>query len=392
MFFTVPKFGGKCTKNSHTSNAAGATSPERHHQLLQGILMKKRLVPVLVLACTTAPLFAQTAWHAPTAEASSEASLTAAERTEVVMALAERLETTFYSPAIAKAYAAALRSKLQAGGYNAITSRKALAETITADLQAVNKDGHLGLRASAPGTAPNGQRRQEIQAIPRSGWLADGVAYLEFRIFNGEEAGLAQLKKFLADHSGAKTLIIDVRRHYGGGRDEMDVLLPALFSGPTPLLQGDARAAAVKGMPGALESTPEFALVSAPAGIVRHEHRAIPPAGGGPLSKAKVYLLVSRDTVSAGEHLALALKRTGRATLIGQATRGAGNFGRPYKLPHNFSAFVPSGRTFDPDTGLGWEGTGVRPDLEVTPERALDEALRLTGLQVDGETAASKLQ
>lgn len=145
-------------------------------------------------------------------------------------------------------------------------------------------------------------------------------------------------------------------------------------------------------MPGGLETYPDFFRVAAPAGIVRHEHRAIPPAGGGAMSKAKVYLLVSRDTVSAGEHLALALKRTGRATLIGQSTRGAGNFGRPYKLPHGFSAFVPFGRTFDPDTGEGWEGTGVRPDIQVPAEEALDEALKLSGVKLSENAALNTLR
>lgn len=110
------------------------------------------------------------------------------------------------------------------------------------------------------------------------------------------------------------------------------------------------------------------------------------------MSKARVYLLVSRDTVSAGEHLALALKRTGRATLIGQATRGAGNFGRPFRLPHDFSTFVPFGRTFDPDTGQGWEGTGVRPDIEVAADKALDEALKLAGVKLRSEVALASLK
>jgi C-terminal processing protease CtpA/Prc len=250
----------------------------------------------------------------------------------------------------------------------------------------VNKDGHLKLTAGTPGIAPNGQRREEVKAIARSGWIADGVAYLEFRIFNGQEAGLAELKQFIADHSSAKTLIIDVRRHYGGGKDEMDVLLPALFSKNTALLQGDARAAVAEQMPGGLDSYPDFFRVAAPVGIIRHEHRAIPPTGGGAMRRAKVYLLVSRDTVSAGEHLALALKRTGRATLIGQTTRGAGNFGRPFKLPHGFSAFVPFGRTFDPDTGEGWEGTGVRPNIEVPAETALAKALELSGVKPGEDT------
>ncbi|MCW3798067.1 S41 family peptidase [Sphingomonas sp. BN140010] len=344
------------------------------------------MISLLVLTSATAPLNAQSAWHAPTAQPATEALLTPAQRTEVINALAERLETTFYSPDIARAYAAALRTKLQAKGYDAITSRDTLARTVTADLQAINKDGHLGLRAGAPGTAPNGQRRDQINAIARSDWLADGVAYLEFRIFNGEEAGLAQLKQFIADHSTAKTLIIDVRRHYGGGTDEMDVLFPALYAEPTTLLQGDMRAEVAERTPGALDSTPDFLRVAGPAGVVRHEHRVVPPAGGGAMSKAKVYLLISRDTVSAGEHMAMALKRTGRATLIGQTTRGAGNFGQPFKLPHGFSAFVPFGRTFDPVTGEGWEGTGVRPNVEVPAERALDEALKLAGVTYDSKS------
>lgn len=358
----------------------------------KALSMNKRLLSLLLVASATAPLNAQSAWHAPTTQAATQVALTPAQRNEVILALAERLETTFYSPEIAKAYGAALRTKLQAGGYEAITTRDALASVVTADLQAVNKDGHLSLRAGAPGIAPNGQQRDEVKAIARSGWIADGVAYLEFRIFNGQEAGLAELKQFIADHSNAKTLIIDVRRHYGGGKDEMDVLFPALFAEPTPLLQGDARAAVAEQMPGGLDSYPDFFRVAAPAGIVRHEHRAIPPAGGGPMSKAKVYLLVSRDTVSAGEHLALALKRTGRATLIGQATRGAGNFGRPFKLPHGFSAFVPFGRTFDPDTGQGWEGAGVRPNIEVPPEKALVEALKLAGVKLSGDAEPSTLR
>lgn len=354
--------------------------------------MRTMILPFLLLTSAAAPLLAQAAWHAPAEQGSAAAVLTAAERNEIIVALAERLESTFYSPEIGKAYAAALRTKLKAGEYDLVSGRDALARTVTADLQAVNKDGHLSLRAGAPGVAPNGRRREEVKAIANSGWLSEGVAYLEFRIFNGGEADLAQLRRFIADHASAKTLIIDVRRHYGGGIDEMDVLFPALFDRPTALLQGDARAAVAERMPGGLESTPTFYRLDAPEGIVRHEHRTVPPAGGGALSRAKVYLLVSRDTVSAGEHLALALKRTGRATLIGETTRGAGNFGQPFKLPHNFSAFVPFGRTFDPDTGQGWEGTGVKPDIEVTADKALDEALMRAGVKLSASVALASLK
>lgn len=49
-------------------------------------------------------------------------------------------------------------------------------------------------------------------------------------------------------------------------------------------------------------------------------------------------------------------------------------------LPRGYGAFVPVGRTFDPDTGEGWEGIGVAPDVQVPAAQALDKALELAGI------------
>jgi hypothetical protein len=40
------------------------------------------------------------------------------------------------------------------------------------------------------------------------------------------------------------------------------------------------------------------------------------------------------------------------------------------------AAFIPVGRTIDPDTGADWEGVGIEPDIACAPEEALDEAMR----------------
>lgn len=97
------------------------------------------------------------------------------------------------------------------------------------------------------------------------------------------------------------------------------------------------------------------------------------------LATASVFLLTSKHTVSAGEGLALALKRTKRGTLVGETTGGAGHFGRTVSLPGNFRAFIPVGRPFDPDTGKGWEATGVEPHIVVTADQAMSEALSRAG-------------
>lgn len=214
--------------------------------------------------------------------------------------------------------------------------------------------------------------------ILKSGWLAPGVAYISFSAFYGNERTIAELKTFLAQSRGAKALIIDARQHRGGGLAEMDVLLPELYSKRTALLDMDTREAVFRSAGDVFADEPTVTTIAGPASVVRQRHWALPSADPG-LADAKVYLLTSNKTASAAEHLALALKRTHRAMLIGETTRGAGNYGRRVSLGNCFAAFVPVGRTFDPDTNRGWEGTGITPDLVVPADQALDKALELAG-------------
>jgi C-terminal processing protease CtpA/Prc len=111
-------------------------------------------------------------------------------------------------------------------------------------------------------------------------------------------------------------------------------------------------------------------------------HSAI-PGENTPLRKARVYLLVSNKTASAAEHFSLAMKSTGRATLIGEATAGANHFGGPAPLNDHFNVWMPIGRTYDIKTGKDWEGDGVAPDIAVDPKKALIVALEKAGLSHD---------
>jgi retinol-binding protein 3 len=100
--------------------------------------------------------------------------------------------------------------------------------------------------------------------------------------------------------------------------------------------------------------------------------------GGRRLSNVPVLVLTSRNTFSAGEALAFALKQAGRATIVGETTGGGGHSGTFMTLPHGFGMLVATTRSVDPRTGKGWELEGVHPDHEVPADRALDAALELT--------------
>ena len=357
--------------------------------------MRTSFILPSLMACLAVPCSAQ---PTPTpAVASADAAATKApfdqsEADAVIMKLAAALETDFVLPDVGRKYAAMLREKRAAGAYNSFDNAESFAATVTSDLRAIHYDGHLKLLP--PKSSGNGPRREALapatdSTILASGWLAPGVAYISFSAFYGNEATIAGLRSFLAKVKGARTLIIDERRHRGGGMDEMNVLFPELFSKKTALVDMDARTTVEQRL-GDADSEPTLELISGPEGVTRRRHFVTPSAHPA-LADATVYVLTSHSSASAAEHLALALKRTHRATLIGETTRGAGNFGYPLSLGYGYSAFLPFGRTFDPDTDQGWEGIGIKPDVETVADKALDEARKRAGVQTTGAVALAKL-
>lgn len=356
----------------------------------------RNIIRALAASVAAVPLMAQAPQPmAPQAEA--KAPFVRVEAEAVVKKLATLIEENFVFPDKAQAYAAKLRARLAAGSYANFPDANAFADAVTADLQAVHSDRHL--RVSPPQMAAQGGKVEPARRGPppgfkfisKSGWLADGVAYIRFEAFPGNEQVLAELRDFIAKHKDAKSLIIDARTHRGGGLAEMDVLFPELFAKETVLVGMDTREAVDK-RDGSPMADAKLRLVKGPSGVVRREHYVVPAAKATGLRDAKVYLLTSNRTGSAGEHLSLSLKRTGRATLIGETTRGAGHYGGVNDLPHGYAVFIPVGRTFDPDTNQGWETVGVKPHVEVPADKALDEALKLAGVTVSGEAALAALK
>ena len=320
-----------------------------------------------------------------------------ADAAKAVSDLATALEENFVFPEAGRAYAAKLRSNLAAGTYSSFPDAAAFADKVTADLQAIHKDGHLRLRPvtaeqRSGHQAPNGGPPDK-SAVAKSGWLADGVAYIDFRGFPGNDATVADVRKFLDGHREAKTLIIDARHNGGGGLAEMNLVFAEIFAEPTTLVVMDIRQAVEEkhGTPFA-DTDPLLRKVKGPATIIRREHFAVPAAKQGGLRHAKVYLLTSKNTFSAAEHLSLSLKRTRRATLVGEATGGGAHFGGMAPMGEGYAAFIPVGRTFDPDTGNSWEGVGVAPDVAVPADKALDEALRLAGVKATAKVALSAIR
>lgn len=295
------------------------------------------------------------------------------------------LERDYVYPEIGKRYSAALRAGIAAGRYSKLTG-EALGQAIDKDITAVSPDGHLRLRlpeaiynppAPAPGAAvPN---RAPKVPVEQPGWIAPGIAFVRFNVFPDDASVTEQAAKFMADHADATAIIFDIRTHNGGGLSQMDVILPWLFAKPTRLVTMATRASVEARGNSWMDAVPSLRKVQGDADMAVREHW-VAPGEDTRLRDAKVYVLTSGATASAAEHFSLAMKHTGRGTLVGAPTAGANHFGTGEDLGGGYGAFIPVGRTYDPKTGKDWEGDGVQPDIAVAPADALVRVLTDLGV------------
>lgn len=347
--------------------------------------MKKTLIATCAMAMACAA-----AQAAPSAQAETTQQTQALSRAQIRAAteeLAATLERIYVFPEVGARYAARLRTKTDAGGYDALRDPTALASEIDADLRGVQADGHMRVRVTQPDRAGAHTAPSPTDAFGQGAWFSHGVAYLPIRSLPGDAASQTHMAELLTSYAGARALILDLRTCYGGAMPVMDVLLSRLYDTRTQLLTMDTRAGAAPELDAWLDSMPTAERVTAPEGLSRWRHWSIPATDAPSLANARVYVLTDH-TVSACEHLALALKRTGRATLVGGRTTGAGHYGQSQFFGDGrFNVFVGVGRTYDPDTGQGWEGVGIEPNVAVPPQDAL--AYVLSALNVRAPQASS---
>lgn len=350
------------------------------------------LALLLQAACTATP----GPWPASPAPAAPlpASEPAAAQMRQAVTQLADALASDFVYPDVGGRYAGMLRTRLAAGDYDRLQGA-ALAERLTADLQAVQADGHVRVRwtgtgeapssAGGPGTGPaTSPPTANVPPVEPGRWLAPGIAFVRLNLMASTPESAEAARSVMAAHRDARVLIIDLRTNNGGGLAEMDAMFPFLFDRPRPLVRmATRRSVFEREGDGPLAGLPSLRAVEGDPAFVTREHWvvALPLATG--LQKAKVYVLTAGRTASAAEHFCLAMKATGRATLVGEPTAGANHFGYGLELPGELEAFIPVGRTFDPASGQDWEGTGVLPDLPTAAPEALVRVLTLEGLPAD---------
>ena len=314
------------------------------------------------------------------------------EAAQAASELSELLRDNYVFPDIAVKYAEALESRTKAEFYSDEVDLVEFADELDALVNDVHRDAHLSVIANV--AERDGERRVRrgpgsVSAIGTTTWIDDDIAYVELLGLPGDEASQDAMAKFLDEYRGARALIIDARMCPGGTLPVIDVLSSRLYKQPTHLVTMDMRIGATGELPEEFNELPSLHRADSAATIARFEHWATPSDNVADRAWADVPVYyLSILTAWACELVALSLKSTERANLVGITTGGAGHFGGMESFANGaLRVFVPVGRTFDPATGKDWEGDGIEPDIKVPSDQALQAALSDIG--VDSSLAAS---
>lgn len=333
----------------------------------------KRSVLILTLLVMALTCVGSTGKTSAQERTPPDSTIDANTRKQVIDTVLKRLNDSYVFPDVAKAMDKAISDRVAKGEYDQISSSRTFAEALTKDLQAVSKDKHLRVRYShdvlpqrQPRAEPTAEQREQQRrdmswmnyGFDKVERLGGNTGYISFRGFFGPELGADAVASAMNFVAGTDALIFDLRQN-GGGDPEMVALICSYLFGPEPVHLNDLywREA---------NRTDEF--------WTRKE-----VAGKRYLNK-DVYVLTSKYTFSGAEEFTYNLKNLKRATIIGETTGGGAHPGMGVRINDHFNMFVPTGRAISPITKTNWEGTGVKPDVEVPADQALSVA-RLMALK-----------
>jgi retinol-binding protein 3 len=249
-----------------------------------------------------------------------------------------------------------------------------LADAITGAIHKIENDGHLNVRydpatVGDPLVNADEIRQQLVSPMMRRRRVPDGAApqpkgigepkmldgnigYLKLDEFPNPFDGEAAMSAAFEKIQNADAVILDLRENRGGAQPMVDFVASYFLpEDHPPLLTSRFR-----GMPEPLI-----------ARVVETPTRA--------LEDAKLYVLISDKTFSAGEAFPYILQQFGRATIVGEKTRGGGRHNARVPIGAGYTVSVSIATVEHPKSKTSWQGVGVIPDVATKPEAALDEAL-----------------
>lgn len=177
------------------------------------------------------------------------------------------------------------------------------------------------------------RREKVVTDVVSSRMIDDKIGYIRIENFMEHSAEQSKSAVERLMQSGAAGLVFDVRLNPGGEKKELVALLDYLLP-EGKVFSGQSYDGKVQ------DDYSDASCISLP-----------------------MVVLIDRDTFSAAEFFAAALREYNWAELVGQKTTGKGNYQFTFPLSDGSAVAFSIGRYFTPK-GINLSGVGVTPDYE----------------------------
>jgi len=288
------------------------------------------------------------------------------EKIAVLNSVIQHLETIYPFPDIAEKIIAGIQTQLTNGFYSEYNSSNEFATQVTNQLEELSHDKHLGLmynpglaKALSEESVSDGLKYKKEEAKTEV-WnnygfkelaILDGnIGYLNLSVFFATDYAGKTADIAMSFFSNCQALLIDLRQNGGGWDDMVNYLLAYFIDIQQPLLLKIGR------------TTTDSSYYSA---VVPNY---VP---GKKLTDIPIYVLISPATASAAESFISNLRYYNKnVTLVGATTSGAENPVQHIAINENFVMQIPCWKMIYSNNPEVWEGTGIKPDIEVESDNA----------------------
>ena len=286
-------------------------------------------------------------------------ALDAPERAAVIDGLLAKVLKIYVLPDVAQQMERAIRDRQANKEYDTVSSGQELARVLTRHLRDVSKDDHLRVDFFARGIPYDSEKKPDPKVVEefRQGGLRRNYEFKKVERLEGG-IGLLQVDGFypaewitetaagaMAFLANSESIILDLRQN-SGGQSGGGLLCSYFFKEETHLTDFYNRQ----------ENT-------------TRQIWSYPVAGADKFADKDLYILTSRQTLSAAEALAYDMQALKRARIVGEPTPGGAHGTTIYRITDCFSASIPFCRSINPVTKT--DGGGVKPDVAVPADQAL---------------------
>lgn len=286
---------------------------------------------------------------------------------KIITWLFKKLNENYVFPDMAGKMETFVWKQFKKSEYDRAGNIQEFTRSLTSDLRSVCKDGHLLISFNdnppppdSAGEVEKEERRKELIRTHRKENyffrevqnISGNVGYVRFDRFcdAGYAGATAVAAMNILAHCDA--LIIDLRYNGGGEPSMIQLILSYFFDEPVHYNTMFTRST------NTTEQNWTTAYVQGPK-----------------MTGADLYVLTSRNTYSAAEEFTHDLKNLNRATVVGETTGGGAHFVEFYYLRgYDIELKVPIGRSYNPKTGLDWEGIGIEPNVKTSLHDAFQTA------------------